>query len=67
MSNYHTRILCLLWVTMVVIMSSVQSKQSSKSQCGIRSWGAPLNNATQLSNFDEEYFRAFPDSFPWVF
>ena len=80
MSNYHTRIFCLLWFTMTVIISvqsspnafqkrfsATKHSQNSKNQCGIRSWGAPLNNATQLSNFDEEHFRAFPDSFPWVF
>lgn len=48
--------------------SPVQTTTSKKSsnQCGVRSWGAPLNNATQLSNFDEDHFRAYPDSFPWV-
>ena len=48
--------------------SPVQTSSSKKSsnQCGVRSWGAPLNNATQLSNFDEDHFRAYPDSFPWV-
>lgn len=46
--------------------SETKHSQNSKNQCGIRSWGAPLNNATQLSNFDEEHFRAFPDSFPWA-
>ena len=42
------------------------SSNGAAVNCGLRSWGSPLNNATQLSNFDEEYFRSIPDSFPWV-
>ena len=72
------RTFCLF---LAMIVSTVQSLPSASlvqtgnlgttskklsNQCGVRSWGAPLNNATQLSNFDEDHFRAYPDSFPWV-
>ena len=38
----------------------------TKNKCGIRSLGVPLNNATQASNFNVEYFRTQPESFPWI-
>ena len=39
---------------------------TKKNSCGIRSLGVPLNNATQASNFNVEYFRTQPESFPWI-
>ena len=39
---------------------------TKNSQCGIRSLGVPLNNATQDSNFNVEYFRTQGEAFPWI-
>jgi len=47
-------------------IENLQKSRNLPKNCGIRSWGVPMNNATQSSNFDVENFRAFPDSFPWI-
>lgn len=53
----------LLLVCLVLSSSSLAMVQS---QCGLRSWSSPLNNASQSTPFDVDSFRAFPDSFPWI-
>ena len=71
-------ILALLLSAIIVVTQSLpfQDDRSSnleadgpitkKNSCGIRSLGVPLNNATQASNFNVEYFRTQPESFPWI-
>lgn len=52
-------------VFLVYVTSLVQSLNNS-NKCGVRSYGAPLNNASQSLEFRVDHFRANQEAFPWI-